>query len=294
MYYFFDESGNWKGRSDYRLVLGGLIIHEKSRLERLKTELNLLLADHKLEYLHANEMSQSALHDCYQIIAKLLENDGNSMLRVYSPNIIRSKSTSSKDAIYMDLAANLVSTLIMGDKKPRINYDMQFHYAYPENVFKSLKYAKPSYYKKMINYFELTKEGYDNEVTKIIEEYNKLRLKVRNELADIGKAIEEKPIKVVSEYLWSELILQIQGKENTREIFKHKITDKLQTLSNSFENLEMPEKISVKYFSKNLRNPGIEVIDIICNLVYKHGAEPGKDCPSIVKKIYDNISVEVM
>ena len=155
---------------------------------------------------------------------------------------------------------------------------MQFHYAYPENVFKSLKYAKPSYYKKMINYFELTKEGYDNEVTKIIEEYNKLRLKVRNELADIGKAIEEKPIKVVSEYLWSELILQIQGKENTREIFKHKITDKLQTLSNSFENLEMPEKISVKYFQKS-RGSWHEVIDIICNLVYKHGAEPGKDCP---------------
>ena len=42
------------------------------------------------------------------------------MLRVYSPNIIRSKSTSSKDAIYMDLAANLVSTLIMGDKKPEL------------------------------------------------------------------------------------------------------------------------------------------------------------------------------
>jgi len=294
MYYFFDESGNWKGRSDYRLVLGGLIIREKSRLERLKTELNLLLADHKLEYLHANEMSQSALHDCYQIIAKLLENDGNSMLRIYTPNVIWSKSTASKDAIYMDLAANLVSTLIMGDENPSINYDMQFHYAYPENVFKLLKKKKPHHYKKMIRSFELTHDGFEKEGERVIDNYNKLKRNVRNELAVVGKEIEENPKKVVSEYLWSELILQIRGKENTREMFKQKIVSNLQTLSSSFESLEMPQRINVNYFGKDQQNSGIEVIDILCNLVYKHGAEPGQDCPSIVKKIYDNISVEVM
>jgi len=98
--------------------------------------------------------------------------------------------------------------------------------------------------------------------------------------------------QAVSDYLWSELILQVQGKEKTREIFRKTILDNLKNANQYNIVSQKSESLQINYYSKDQGNAGIEMIDILCNLVYRYGVDPPVDISNTVRRIYDTISVE--
>lgn len=292
MHYFFDESGDWYGNERWRLVLGGLLLKQKHALASLDAELRLLKAEHKLYYLHANEMSRAALEDCYSIIKKTLTTSGTAMLRIFSPKIVVNSSRKNADDIYIELAADLISMMIMGDPKPQIHYDMKFHYAYPENIIENTTMEKPHHFQRLIKSHALRTDKYEKELQRIVNKLDKQPRYVKHRIQWFQDLLVSKGHKAVSAYLWSELVLQVQGKESMREIFRKTILDNLKVYSEDNKYPQVADSMTIEYLSKDQGNAGIEVIDILCNLVYKNGVCPPEDVSSTIKDIYSLIHVE--
>jgi len=292
MHYYFDESGDWSGNERRRLVLGGLIIRHSHAIAKLDTEFKLLKAEHNLTYLHANEMSASALEDCYMTILETLKSSSAAMIRVFPPSVVISASKKNTDDVYIELAAELISTLILGDIAPIVNYDMKFHYAYPENIVANTQARKPHHYQRVIDTHKLREERYQAELNRILNKINALKSRVQHRVQWFMEELANNGQQAVSDYLWSELILQVQGKEKTREIFRKTILDNLKNANQYNIVSQKSESLQINYYSKDQGNAGIEMIDILCNLVYRYGIDPPVDISNTVRRIYDTISVE--
>ncbi|MDY0152595.1 MAG: DUF3800 domain-containing protein [Candidatus Cloacimonas sp.] len=292
MHYYFDESGDWSGNERRRLVLGGLIIRHTHAIANLDAEFKLLKAEHNLTYLHANEMSASALDDCYSTINETLKSSSAAMIRVFSPRVVARASRKTADDVYIELAAELISTLIMGDIAPIVNYDMKFHYAYPENIVVNTQAKKPHHYIRVVDAHVLREDKYQSELNRIVNKINSLNGHTRQRLQWFLEHLSSSGPQAVSEYLWSELVLQVQGKEKTREIFRKTILDNLKSYNEYNTAQQKPESLQINYYSKDQGNAGIEMIDILCNLVYRYGVTPPDEVSNNVRRIYDTILVE--
>jgi hypothetical protein len=294
MDYFFDESGDWYGRERNRLVLGGLLIHNTHTINSLEAELNLLKSEFNLQYFHANEMPQVALLSCYNIILNSLISSAKAMLRIYPKDTVFKRSRKNSDEIYIELASDLISTMIMGDSSPNINYDMKFHYAFPANIIANINSKKPYHYRRIMEAMILNENKLPEEKKRIEVRLANIKGKSMESCSWFVEKLQENETRAVSDYLWSELALQIQGKETIREIFRAKILDSLDQyyqLSNQQLNQTY---LKIQYFSKEQGNVGIEIIDLLCNLIYKNGVVARKGAPSVVKQIYEAIDIEEM
>jgi len=294
MNYFFDESGDWYGRERNRLVLGGLLIHNTHTINSLEAELNLLKSEYNLQYFHANEMPQAALNSCYNIILSTLMSSAKAILRIYPKDTVFRRSRKSSDDIYIELASDLISTMIMGDSKPNINYDMKFHYAFPANIIANIKQKKPYHYKRIMDAMKLNIDMLPKEKKRIETRISTIKGKNLEQSSWFVQELIENETKAVTDFLWSELTLQIQGKETIREIFRAKILDSLNQCYQLYNLGINQTALKIDYFAKDQGNVGIEIIDLLCNLVYKNGAKAKYNAPSIVKQIYEMIDVEEM
>lgn len=105
---------------------------------------------------------------------------------------------------------------------------------------------------------------------------------------------KHQPANAISDYLWSELMLQVQGKEQARELFRAAILANVKNVLSMWGQGHDIPKLSINYMAKNNSNAGVELIDFLCNLVYQNGSVLPNSASSAVKKIYQMISVEVM
>lgn len=292
MNYFFDESGNWSGYERRRLVLGGLIIPDNNILNRLSAELSLLRSEHNLSYLHAAEMSNVAKEDTYQIICNCLEKGAKAYLRTYSPRILFRSTRMSFEEVYIDLASSLVSQLILGDKHASVSYDMKFHYAYPLNIINEIKIKKPYHYERIQSSLALKPHKLDQNKNRILFKLGTIKNKPVEDFQWYLELLASNPEKAIVDYLWSELVLQVQGKEQARELFRAQILSNLKRmLEQLYLDVELPE-LRIAYMAKENKNAGIEMIDFLNNLVYINGTRPNAKASTSVRKIYSLIRVE--
>lgn len=291
MQYFFDESGNWKGREKKRLVMGGLQFIDENTKNRLNTEFRLLKAKHGVEYLHANEMNYSLKEECYQIIAKYLEKEAKALIHIYSPAILRENTRMSYDMIYMDKAAELVSMLIFGDPQPSIYFDMSFHSAYPNNVISNLTKKNPRHFNRVIKTHTLLKKQEESQLEYVKKKLSKVK-KNNSVLPAFLALLQSDPSQAISRYLFSELILQVESKDRDRELFRAAIRNNLKNFNQSLASATAIPDIDVNYVSKEQNNAGVEMIDIINNLVYHNGVRLHKNSSAASIKIYQNLAIE--
>ena len=319
MYYYFDESGNWQGYEKHRLVLGGLMLKNK----QLEIDINNFFKIEQSKIggaqLHAADVAEQVKESCYIFISELLEKkEANILIRIYDKNFIKTKSIKKADQMYSEEAADLASTLALGDKYVNIIYDLKFYYAYPENVLKEM-INLPHHFKIMQKNFNITDAGVMKKQQQLVTLIRKILSNARKNnytkksleyfLSNIiPSEIKVNPLSVhdkeklnndynriksiISQYMWTELMLKIEGNDHAREIFR---IDVLKSFKNKISSLnistDMPE-IKIYFSGKHEENPGVQVIDFICNLVYRYGLELPKNISPAIKKIYNRIKIE--
>lgn len=270
MFYCFDESGNWSnGRSNQKLVICGLVIPDQTVLNAITMDFRMLAAKHNLPYLHANEMSPSAKEECYSIIAAYLGKEVKAYSRVFPASILTRSSRMSFEEVYIELSADLVSVLILGDMKPKVFYDMKFHYAYPENTLRETDQAKPYHYDRIMNSLTLKDEAREPLKERILKKVQSIKNPARNTRIGAFLAyLESDPDNAIMDYMWAELYLQIQGKDQARELFRSAIQNNLRDLR-IFDctQTDIPD-ISISFVGKENNHSGVEMVDFISNLVF--------------------------
>lgn len=292
MRYFFDESGKWSDEEKFRLVLGGLVLPNDALLNRLSGEFSLLRAAHNLNYLHAAEMSVEAKEDTYQIIVSCLEKGAKAFLRIYPPQILRKSTRMSFEEIYIELAADLVSLMILGDEMPRVSYDMKFHYAYPLNIIDNIGSNKPYHYQRLISSLALKEDKKEGLKQRIMNRLETIKKGSSPCLNQFKAELNNNDSKAITDYLWSELILQVQGKEQAREVFRAQIISNLKNKINQLKLGSSVPIVRIEYLAKDNHNSGIEAIDFLNNLVYINGLTLRPNVSSAVRKIYSLITVQ--
>jgi hypothetical protein len=106
----------------------------------------------------------------------------------------------------------------------------------------------------------------------------------------------EKVRRFLSEYLWTEMNLQIEGKDRVQGRFEQLIATKMDEMGGrlGIENFHAM-KPRVLFLHKNADHPavpGIVAIDFLCNLVFKYGIKAPPKAESIEKELYSKIIVE--
>ena len=294
MYYFFDESGDWNKLNSPRLVLSGLLVPEEKSLAHLKAQMDEIKSDHEIDYLHAMESDELVLEHCYEVIRKALEGrHAKAYVRLFDGKSLSRTSHKTVDEVYMDLASDLVSTMIMGDANPDIAYDVQFYYSYPKNVIRNIKNKKPKHFDRVMRAHVLKPESCQEETERIMQKFTGMNEHLKESLAWFEQDMQAQPHETVSDYLWTELWLKVKGDDAARELFRHSILQKLDAHQSRY-SLSVPRDLRITYYSKDDSNVGIELIDILCNLVHKKGQQAPTGSSNAVKTIYNKISLEVV
>jgi len=237
-------------------------------------------------------MSNVAKEDTYQIICNCLEKGAKAYLRTYSPRILFRSTRMSFEEVYIDLASSLVSQLILGDKHASVSYDMKFHYAYPLNIINEIKIKKPYHYERIQSSLALKPHKLDQNKNRILFKLGTIKNKPVEDFQWYLELLASNPEKAIVDYLWSELVLQVQGKEQARELFRAQILSNLKRmLEQLYLDVELPE-LRIAYMAKENKNAGIEMIDFLNNLVYINGTRPNAKASTSVRKIYSLIRVE--
>ena len=259
MNYFFDESGNWSEPSKEKrnLIIGGLLLKNRSINLRLEQEINLFLARNNIGGIHANEMSVDQIEECYRIISGYIKsNDASVLIRCFPPKILHNKTLESVDDVYIDKASNLISDMVFGDKKINIEYDMKFNYSYPLNVISNLNSSKPQPIHLLSKDFRLKEDGYNKNKDRLLKLIsNSLnRDQTNRELQRFFNIIslndpDQESIKkqLITKYLWTELTLKIEQNELMRGKFKDRVQFLLEQRSEMLKMLSYSPGISLKF-----------------------------------------------
>ena len=296
MNYYFDESGNWSDCNEKkRLVLGGLLLKDTAILSNLDREFAILKAENRIKTLHASELTPAIKESCYRIIDSHLSDETEVLMKIYDPSILFSKTRKNKEEIYSDLAATLVSDISYGDENILIYYDMKFHYAYPLNIIKQLHKSKPFYYKEIKRFFSLTKLSVAKKhvLRKVVNTLAKSRIaqQDKTKIKQFELLLHHND-KFVSDYLWTELWLRIEGNEVAKENFRATTLRNFKSMNKMFGVAGDPPQLKLYFEDKSKENAGVQVIDFICNLVYRHGAKPTYNASDAVKSILNKITIE--
>lgn len=300
MNYYFDESGNWQElyNEKNKLVIAGLLIKNKTLLREIEQELKLFKLKNHLEIIHANEMNNNTKEDLYQIISEFLKKEDIKVLAHYfSPKILNSQTIKSSDDLYVDIASNLISDITFGDDDINIEYDMKFHYAYPQNIIQNFKTSdKPEYVNMKKNFIirdNVIIENKEKIKTNISRILNK---KKDYELQKYFDLLSEKDNTVqtdfISEYLWAEFKLKIDKTNYIKDKFKDKIEDISKLKCKNYSIPYESSKLKIKYQHKHYQSAGVQIIDILCNLIWKFGNNLPQSTSSAIQSIYNNITIK--
>jgi len=164
-----------------------------------------------------------------------------------------------EDELYLDIASRLISEITFGDKDIKIEYDMKFHYAYPQNVIKNMNNIL----------------RYDDEFMRMQNKTHIISFKEKQERDRIEKMIRDKKIninlnskEILKKYLWTEFRLKVEKSYRIREILKDRILSYTQMELQKLNLEPYYPKISIEYKQKHKKVIGIEVADILNNLIW--------------------------
>jgi len=289
MKYYFDESGNWQEiqNENRNLVIGGVLIKDENHHIELSEEFKWFMAENRLKYIHMNELEEFQREELLKIILKYLKDDKiKSLLYVTNPRYLYSKTTLSADEIYIELATELISNIAFGDESIEIEYDMKFHYAYPENILEEIDLKKKDEFTQMSKNFVLNLKNIEKIQNRI--KTNLLRDRVLNVEQYLVKLSDK---KFLFRYLWEEFRLKVQKGALLREAFLEKSKTKLETKYKKF-GIDKDVKIKIDYRGKHMQSAGVGVIDVLTNIVRYNGSTPKNHISQTTKDIYNYISVK--
>jgi len=204
MHYYFDESGNWEEIENEKnvLVIAGVLVKDKQILENLNNDIEKFKKDKNLNELHMTDIKDFSIKDgLYQILDKYIQEQQMKVLGyVLKPKNI-TETQRDEDELYLDIASRLISEITFGDKDIKIEYDMKFHYAYPQNVIKNMNNIL----------------RYDDEFMRMQNKTHIISFKEKQERDRIEKMIRDKKIninlnskEILKKYLWTEFRLKVE------------------------------------------------------------------------------------
>lgn len=300
MKYFYDESGNWQELNNERkiFVIGGLSVSDDNLLQELEQDLKLFKKNHRLKSIHATEFDLNKKEELYQIIDKFLLNDNvNVLLHYFSPKSLLSKTQIKADDLYIDIASQLISHMSFGDENIDIEYDMKFYYAYAEKVISDINITKRREIENMRESFSLKDEYLDSKANYIKDKVSKTLFKnSTNKVQDFynilctKSKLENK--ELIEDYLWTEFYLNMDKTNLIKDKFKNKIESLNKDIQKQYSLSLDNQKIFISYKSKFKQSAGVQVIDILCNLVYHNGSKAYDKSSNAVKSIYNKISIK--
>jgi hypothetical protein len=283
MHYYFDESGNWQELEQEKrnLVIGGVVAKNEERLKDLEDELNIFKFKNNLKYIHANELDQFKRKELIDIIAKYFENQTlKALFYLINPALFYSQSKKDPEDIYISIASNLLSHIAFGDNDIKVEYDMKFHYAYPQNVLENMEIYR----------------DYNDEFVRMARNFTfrdkNIEKKQKERIKKISKGIipdyKLNDFRFLYKYLWEEFRLKVEAGARMREKFKERTLFKLEE-KNKKLGLNYNIKLNIEYKGKHNQSIGVYVIDILTNIVRYHGIQTKSDD---VKNIYKYIKVK--
>lgn len=300
MNYYFDESGNWQELNNERnkLVIAGLLIKNKTTLIEIEQELKLFKVRNNLDIIHANEMNNNIKEELYKIISEFLEKEEvNVLAHYFSPKILRNQTIKSADDLYVEIASNLISDITFGDNDIKIEYDMKFHYAYPQNIVENFNKTDKSEYTNMKNNFVIknevikqNKEKIRNNISRIINKRKDATLQKYFDL--LSSEDNDAQVDFISQYLWSEFELKIDKTNYIKDKFKDKIEDISKSKCKNYSIPYEPLNLKIKYQHKHYQSAGVQIIDVLCNLIWKFGNDLPSNTSSAIQSIYSNITIK--
>jgi hypothetical protein len=242
------------------------------------------------------------IEECYRIIYDHIKSDEASILiRCFSPTILHHKTLESADNVYIEKASIIISDMVFGDNDVEIEYDMKFNYSYPLNVVSNLKSSKPQPIYLISKSFQLIDDEYNKNKTRILNLISN-SLNRDNTNTDLQKfynlinmndsGSEEKRKRAITNYLWTELMLKIEKNELLREKFKDRIQFSLEQRRYMFGLPHQSTILSLEFSNKHTQNVGVQIIDVLCNMVWRYGPNAPKNASSAVRGIYKNILVD--
>jgi len=303
MNYYFDESGNWASPKNEPklLVLGGLLIKSKSVVNQLTHDINIFKNEHGLRIIHANELNKNQRDELYGIIGKYLYLDDLVVLmRCFHPHVFRRKTNVRADETYIDLASTLVNDLSFGDPKVEIEYDMKFHYSYPKNIISKLNEDLHPDLNRTTQNFNITNKGYTYSVERISKLIENIQGFSQNEQLNgfyqkinyTSEKKQETRERLITKYLWTEFQLRIDGNEKMRNKFKDKIEFQSENRINLLGLKSGKQQIKLSFSNKHIQSVGVQIIDILSNMIWRFGPKVLKTAPASVKNIYQQIKVQ--
>lgn len=299
MNYYFDESGNWQEplNEKRRLVLGGLLIKDNYIYNELKRDMTIFKNRMRIDQIHANEMNKNQKEELYQLIYKYISlNESQVLVYHFQSYILYSQTNKSSDELYIELASRLISDISFGDNSIDIEYDMKFHYAYPLKIINSLKSNKRVEYSNIEKNFILSPDGYKKEIKRVSSNISRVLSKRKNNelqrLYDLlSSQKSDRQMKELTQYIWSEFRLKIEQTNKTREKFRDQIEANTRAKCRSYSIPYSTSRMKIKYQHKHYQSVGVQLIDVICNLVWHYGNNP-TNTSSAVEGIYNNITIK--
>jgi len=316
MDYFFDESGNWQepGRERRRLLIGGLLFGDPDLERSLGRELDIFMARENLEQLHATDLTPARRERCYRLVLEHLGEESRVLVRSWPPSILRSRSRSDADEVYLERAAALARVMLLGDPQARIYYDLKFYYAYPLNVVKQVG-KLPWYLKRARDRFVVNPRELARERDRLLERLEREREKVgrgrpglEEFVAGLVGGVEGDPLESgfdervvelrrrigerVADYYWSELWQQFRGQDRMRERFRERILSELARVRDRLGMEDEPPSLEIHFLGKQENRPGILAVDLICNLVYRLRETDAEALSPAERGILDRIELE--
>ena len=98
--------------------------------------------------------------------------------------------------------------------------------------------------------------------------------------------------ELITKYLWTELTLKIEQNELMRGKFKDRVQFLLEQRSEMLKMLSYSPGISLKFSNKHTQNVGVQIIDLLCNMVWRNGFKASRNASSSVKGLYKAILVD--
>ena len=281
MYYYFDESGNWQELNEEKknLVIGAVVVKDEEKLLDLKDDLENFKSNNKLDNIHMTELDENQRNELHKVIVKYLEDETiKGLFYLVNPEIFYSQTQVDAEDVYISVASQLLANIAFGDDEIKVEYDMKFHYAYPQNILDSMKIKYFDDFTQMQSNLAFRKEKIQSQkerVKKQLQRYN-LALKVTENIGELYK------------YVWTEFRLKVELGARMREKFKERT---LLRLEQNAKKLGLNDKIKLKieYKHKQQQSIGVYVADILSNIVYHNGFNAKFD---EAKEIYKYIKIK--
>lgn len=300
MHYFFDESGNWQYplKEKNRLLIGGLLVKNQAVRKDMGEELRIFKVRNGQNEIHAADIKDESLREeLYRIIDRYLQlEEVEALVHILKPRKLLSSTVKDADELYIDIASKLISDISFGDDKLDIEYDMKFHYAYPQNIIENFKSNRAMEFVNMEKNFTLSPDGYLKEKKRVLKNISRSLGKSNYKLQEVYDIIsndqDSKHLEVLHKYIWTEFRLKIEKSSFLKDKFKDKIEEHAKQKCKEYALPYEPTKSKIRYKHKHYQTAGVQVVDVICNLVWRNGHKPPNIASNTIKSLYDNIVIK--